>query len=148
MDTMERHVQAMLDLQKSGAVTFTYGNGIRGQVADRRGFEAAHDLPGFVPEYVRPLFCEGRGPFRWIALSGDPEDIYRTDEVVTELEDSSYRGTAGTIEYYGPDHEYAHDVKYGQDTVWPLFQQWQDGSQEVIYPENLATADYASPPWI
>ena len=85
MDTMERHVQAMLDLQKSGAVTFTYGNGIRGQVADRRGFEAAHDLPGVVPEYVRPLFCEGRGPFRWVALSGDPEDIYRTDEVVTEL---------------------------------------------------------------
>lgn len=71
-----------------------------------------------------------------------------SDEVVTALEDSSYRGTAGTIEYYGPDHEYAHDVKYGQDTVWPLFQQWQDGSQEVIYPENLATADYASPPWI
>jgi urocanate hydratase len=85
LDTMERHVQAMLDLQEMGAVTFTYGNGIRGQVADRRGFEAAHDLPGFVPEYVRPLFCEGRGPFRWIALSGDPEDIYRTDEVVTEL---------------------------------------------------------------
>jgi urocanate hydratase len=85
LDSMERHVQAMLDLHEEGAVTFTYGNGIRGQVADRRGFEDAHDLPGFAPEYVRPLFCEGRGPFRWIALSGDPEDIYRTDEVVTEL---------------------------------------------------------------
>ena len=85
LDSMERHVQAMLDLHDAGAVTFTYGNGIRGQVADRRGFEDAHDLPGFAPEYVRPLFCEGRGPFRWIALSGDPDDIYRTDEVVTDL---------------------------------------------------------------
>jgi len=85
LDTMERHVSAMLDLREMGAVTFTYGNGIRGQVADRRGLDAAHDLPGFVPEYVRPLFCEGRGPFRWVALSGDPADIYRTDDVVTDL---------------------------------------------------------------
>lgn len=85
LDTMERHVQALLDLHDMDAVTFTYGNGIRGQVADRRGVKDAHDLPGFAPQYVRPLFCEGRGPFRWIALSGDSEDIYRTDEVVREL---------------------------------------------------------------
>jgi urocanate hydratase len=85
LDTMERHVRALLDMHERGAVTFTYGNGIRGQVADRRGMTEAHDLSGFAPEYVRPLFCEGRGPFRWVALSGDPEDIYRTDEVITEL---------------------------------------------------------------
>jgi urocanate hydratase len=85
LDTMERHVDALLDMQDAGAVTFTYGNGIRGQVADRRGMAEAHDVPGFVPEYVRPLFCEGRGPFRWVALSGDPEDIHRTDEAVKEL---------------------------------------------------------------
>ncbi|WP_324761008.1 urocanate hydratase [Haloarcula montana] len=85
LDTMERHVRALLDMYEQGAVTFTYGNGIRGQVADRRGMTEAHDLPGFVPEYVRPLFCEGRGPFRWVALSGDPEDIDRTDALIEEL---------------------------------------------------------------
>lgn len=85
LDTMEQHVRALLAMHERGAVTFTYGNGIRGQVADRRGMTAAHELPGFAPEYVRPLFCEGRGPFRWVALSGDPEDIERTDAVITEL---------------------------------------------------------------
>ncbi|MFC7078524.1 urocanate hydratase [Haloarcula halophila] len=85
LDTMERHVRALLDMYERGAVTFTYGNGIRGQVADRRGMTEAHDLPGFAPEYVRPLFCEGRGPFRWVALSGDPEDIDRTDALIEEL---------------------------------------------------------------
>jgi branched-chain amino acid transport system substrate-binding protein len=71
-----------------------------------------------------------------------------SDEVVTALEESSYQGTVGTVEYYPEDNEYAHDVVYAEDKVWPLFQQWQDGSQEVIYPESLATADPASPPWI
>ncbi len=85
LDAMERHVQALINMQKQGAVTFTYGNGIRGQVVDQRGMTEAHDVPGFAPEYVRPLFCEGRGPFRWAALSGDPEDIYRTDEVIRDL---------------------------------------------------------------
>ena len=85
LDTMERHMRALVDVHERGAITFTYGNGIRGQVADRRGFEAAHEVPGFAPEYVRPLFCQGRGPFRWVALSGDPADIHRTDEVVTDL---------------------------------------------------------------
>src|SRR5688572_107446 len=78
------HVTAMLDLQKQGAITFDYGNNIR-TVALDAGLANAFDIPGFVPEYVRPLFCEGRGPFRWVALSGDPRDIARTDELVLEL---------------------------------------------------------------
>ncbi|MBE4909754.1 urocanate hydratase [Bacillus luteolus] len=75
------HVRAMLDMQKQGAVTFDYGNNIR-QVAKDEGVENAFDFPGFVPAYIRPQFCEGKGPFRWVALSGDPEDIYKTDEVI------------------------------------------------------------------
>jgi urocanate hydratase len=78
------HVQAMLDLQKAGAITFDYGNNIR-TVAFDAGLQDAFAIPGFVPEYVRPLFCEGKGPFRWVALSGDPKDIARTDELVLEL---------------------------------------------------------------
>ncbi|KPC97708.1 Urocanate hydratase [Geobacillus sp. BCO2] len=75
------HVRAMLAMQKQGAVTFDYGNNIR-QVAKDEGVEDAFSFPGFVPAYIRPLFCEGKGPFRWVALSGDPEDIYKTDEVI------------------------------------------------------------------
>jgi urocanate hydratase len=78
------HVEAMLELQKRGAVSFDYGNNIR-TVALDAGVSNAFDIPGFVPEYVRPLFCEGKGPFRWVALSGDPEDIARTDELVLDL---------------------------------------------------------------
>ncbi|MFC4248028.1 urocanate hydratase [Natribaculum luteum] len=85
LDTMERHVDAILDLQAAGAVAFEYGNNIRGQVRDHRDHDRAFEFPGFVPAYVRPLFCRGKGPFRWVALSGDPEDIYRTDEAVTDL---------------------------------------------------------------
>jgi urocanate hydratase len=81
---MGKHVEAMLALQRSGAVTFDYGNNIRTQ-AKKAGVERAYDIPGFVPEYIRPLFCEGRGPFRWVALSGDPEDIYRTDRLALEM---------------------------------------------------------------
>ena len=75
------HVQAMLEMQAKGAVTFDYGNNIR-QVAKDEGVANAFDFPGFVPAYIRPQFCEGKGPFRWVALSGDPEDIYKTDEVI------------------------------------------------------------------
>jgi urocanate hydratase len=78
------HVQAMLDLQNAGAITFDYGNNIR-TVAFDAGLNDAFAIPGFVPEYVRPLFCEGKGPFRWVALSGDPKDIARTDDLVLEL---------------------------------------------------------------
>jgi urocanate hydratase len=85
LDTMERHVDAILELQDRGAVAFEYGNNIRGQVQDHRDRSDAFDYPGFVPAYIRPLFCRGKGPFRWAALSGDPEDIHRTDEAVKEL---------------------------------------------------------------
>jgi len=78
------HVEAMLALQKKGAITFDYGNNLRTQ-AKKAGVENAFDIPGFVPEYIRPLFCEGKGPFRWVALSGDPADIARTDELALEL---------------------------------------------------------------
>ncbi|TCP09111.1 urocanate hydratase [Crenobacter luteus] len=82
--SMARQVQAMLTLQERGAATLDYGNNIR-QMALEMGVENAFDFPGFVPAYVRPLFCEGTGPFRWVALSGDPEDIYKTDQKVKEL---------------------------------------------------------------
>ena len=85
LDTMERHVRAILELQDRGAVAFEYGNNIRGQVKEEREMEDAFGFPGFVPAYVRPLFCQGKGPFRWVALSGDPADIHRTDEAVKEL---------------------------------------------------------------
>jgi urocanate hydratase len=84
MHSMAVHVEAMLALQKQGAVTFDYGNNIRAQ-AKKAGVANAFDIPGFVPEYIRPLFCEGCGPFRWVALSGDPEDIARTDRLALEL---------------------------------------------------------------
>ncbi|SDZ32437.1 urocanate hydratase [Thermoactinomyces sp. DSM 45892] len=82
--SMATHVQAMLDLQKMGSVVFDYGNNIR-QVALDEGVKDAFAFPGFVPAYIRPLFCEGKGPFRWVALSGDPEDIYKTDELALRL---------------------------------------------------------------
>src|ERR1700720_9617 len=84
MHSMAVHVDAMLALQKKGAITFDYGNNIRAQ-AKKAGVENAFDIRGFVPEYIRPLFCEGKGPFRWVALSGDPADIARTDRLALEL---------------------------------------------------------------
>lgn len=83
-NSMVRHVQLMLELQKKGAITFDYGNNIRAR-AKEKGVENAFDFPGFVPAYIRPLFCEGKGPFRWAALSGDPNDIAITDDVVRSL---------------------------------------------------------------
>ncbi len=81
---MAQHVDGMLALQRAGAVVFDYGNNIRTHAKDA-GVKNAFDIPGFVPEYIRPMFCEGRGPFRWAALSGDPQDIYRTDKLVLEM---------------------------------------------------------------
>ncbi|TFG53402.1 MAG: urocanate hydratase [Gemmatimonadales bacterium] len=84
LDSMVLHVKAMLDLMGQGAVTFDYGNNLRGQVADHRGLREAFRIPGFVPEFIRPLFCRGAGPFRWAALSGNPKDIAATDDAVLE----------------------------------------------------------------
>jgi len=83
--TMGEHCRAMLELQSRGAITFDYGNNLRGQAKENAGVRNAFDFPGFVPEYIRPLFCEGKGPFRWVALSGNPDDIYKTDAKVLEL---------------------------------------------------------------
>jgi urocanate hydratase len=84
MESMAAHVEGMLQLQKKGAITFDYGNNLRTQ-AKKAGIENAFDIPGFVPEYIRPLFCEGKGPFRWAALSGDPADIKKSDDLILEL---------------------------------------------------------------
>ena len=82
--TMVRHIELMLAFQKAGSIVFDYGNNLRGN-ATEGGAENAYDIEGFVPAYIRPLFCTGKGPFRWVALSGDPADIYRTDDLVLEL---------------------------------------------------------------
>ncbi|MFZ9755691.1 MAG: urocanate hydratase, partial [Bacteroidia bacterium] len=82
--TMVRHVELMLELQKRGTITFDYGNNLRGRALEK-GLKNAFDFPGFVPAYIRPLFCEGKGPFRWVALSGDPADIHATDRKILEL---------------------------------------------------------------
>ncbi|MCJ2512219.1 MAG: urocanate hydratase [Candidatus Thermoplasmatota archaeon] len=97
------HVRAMLTLQKAGSVVFDYGNNIRGQ-ALQAGVENAFDFQGFVPLYIRPMFCEGRGPFRWVAVSGEPEDILKTDKVVTELfpKDQQLANWIGLAEKYLP----------------------------------------------
>jgi urocanate hydratase len=91
--SMERHVRAMVALQKTGAVTFDYGNNIRQRALDH-GYEDAFSFPGFVPAYIRPQFCVGRGPFRWVALSGDPQDIYTTDRAMIELFPDDLRASA------------------------------------------------------
>ncbi|MBL0310033.1 MAG: urocanate hydratase [Bacteroidetes bacterium] len=85
LDTIAKHVRQMLELQKRGAITFDYGNNIRGQAKDKRDVKNAFDFPGFVPAYVRPLFCEGKGPFRFVALSGDENDIFICDEKLKKL---------------------------------------------------------------
>ncbi|MBA3601885.1 MAG: urocanate hydratase, partial [Acidobacteria bacterium] len=84
MDSMARHVEAMLEYQRRGAIVFDYGNNLRQRAKDN-GVEGAFDYPGFVPAYIRPLFCQGKGPFRWVALSGEKEDIYKTDEAIMNL---------------------------------------------------------------
>lgn len=84
MDSMARHVEAMLEFQNRGAIVFDYGNNLRQRAKDN-GVENAFDYPGFVPAYIRPLFCEGKGPFRWVALSGEKEDIYKTDQAMMDL---------------------------------------------------------------
>ena len=86
IESMGTHVQALLDLKSLGSIVFDYGNNIRAQ-AEKAGVKNAFDIPGFVPEYIRPLFCEGKGPFRWVALSGDKNDIFKTDELALKMFD-------------------------------------------------------------
>ena len=84
MESMKQHCKALLDFQKKGSIVFDYGNNLRGQ-ALKAGLKNAFDYPGFVPAYIRPMFCVGRGPFRWLALTGNPEDILKTDKAVIEV---------------------------------------------------------------
>ena len=103
LNSMVIHVQTMLKMQEKGAVTFDYGNNLRGQVADHMGMKEAFNFPGFVPAYIRPLFCKGSGPFRWAALSGDPEDIAVTDRALLET---------------FPDHESLHRwIRHAQEKI-------------------------------
>ncbi|HKT22308.1 MAG TPA: urocanate hydratase [Nitrososphaerales archaeon] len=100
MASIAKHVRAMLQIQEAGAVAFEYGNNIR-KMASEAGVEGSFRIPGFVPEYIRPLFCEGRGPFRWAALSGNPEDIYATDEAVVR----EFSGNASLVRWIKKAHE-------------------------------------------
>jgi len=102
LDAMTQHVQVMLEWQKQGAIVFDYGNNLRQRAYDN-GLQQAFDYPGFVPAYIRPLFCEGKGPFRWVALSGDPQDIYTTDAAILEL--------------FPDDHHLARWIRMAQQRV-------------------------------
>jgi urocanate hydratase len=154
MHSMAVHVEAMLALQKKGAVTFDYGNNIRAQ-AKKAGVEKAFDIPGFVPEYIRPLFCEGRGPFRWVALSGNPEDILRTDRLALELfpqnqtlarwmklakERIQFQGLPARICWLG----YGDRAKFGL-AINELVKRGEIKAPIVIGRDHLDTGSVASP---
>ncbi len=152
--SMARHCEAMLELQRRGAEVFDYGNNLRGQ-AQKAGVKNAFAYPGFVPAYIRPLFCEGKGPFRWVALSGDPEDIYRTDELVKEL----FPGNRSLIRWIDMAHEkvrfqglparicwlgYGERVKLGL-AINRLVKQGEIKAPVVIGRDHLDTGSVASP---
>ncbi len=153
-DSMAVHVEAMLELQKRGAKTFDYGNNIRGQ-AQKAGVENAFDIPGFVSEYIRPLFCVGKGPFRWAALSGDPKDIHVTDEAVLELfpEDKAlerwirkaqkqvkFQGLPSRICWLG----YGERARFGA-VINDLVKRGKISAPIVIGRDHLDTGSVASP---
>jgi urocanate hydratase len=153
-DSMVVHVEAMLELQKRGAKSFDYGNNIRGQ-AQKAGLGNAFDIPGFVPEYIRPLFCEGKGPFRWAALSGDPEDIYVTDEaVLAEFPDDqalarwiqkaqdqvAFQGLPSRICWLG----YGERARFGA-LINDLVKKGKISAPIVIGRDHLDTGSVASP---
>jgi len=155
LDSMVEHVQAMLALQEKGAITFDYGNNIRGHVADLRGLTDAFKIPGFVPEYIRPLFCKGSGPFRWAALSGNPNDIYRTDKAVLELfpekehlqrwikmaqKKVHFQGLPARICWL----EYGERAEMGQKFNW-LVKKGKVDAPLVIGRDHLDTGSVASP---
>ena len=155
LDSMATHVSAMLSLQRKGAIVFDYGNNIRGQVADRRGMREAFEIPGFVPAFIRPLFCRGAGPFRWVALSGDPADIAATDRAVLETfprktalarwirqaqERVAFQGLPARICWL----EYGERAELGARFNW-LVKQGKVSAPLVIGRDHLDTGSVASP---
>ena len=154
LDSMVVHVDAMLALQKAGSVVFDYGNNLRGQVADLRNMSEAFEIPGFVPAFIRPLFCRGAGPFRWAALSGDPEDIAATDDVVLEAfpdnepltrwirqarERVHFQGLPARICWL----EYGERAEIGERFNW-LVKTGRVGAPLVIGRDHLDTGSVAS----
>jgi urocanate hydratase len=155
LDAMQAHVAAMLGFQRHGTVVFDYGNNLRGQVADHRGMTEAFQIPGFVPEYIRPLFCRGAGPFRWVALSGDARDIAVTDEAVLETfpkrdsltrwirmarERVKFQGLPARICWL----EYGERAEMGARFNW-LVQQGKVQAPIVIGRDHLDCGSVASP---
>ena len=155
LDAMERHVDAMLAMQQAGAVAFDYGNNLRGQVADLRGRADAFDIPGFVPRYIRPLFCQGAGPFRWAALSGNAADIAATDRAILELfphkdhlarwirlaqEKVPFQGLPARICWL----EYGERAEAGAKFNW-LVEKGKIDAPLVIGRDHLDTGSVASP---
>jgi urocanate hydratase len=153
-NSMARHCQALLDMQSRGAVAFDYGNNLRGQ-AKQAGVQEAFNYPGFVPAYIRPLFCEGKGPFRWAALSGDPDDIYHTDDLVCELfsenkslqrwirlarEKVAFQGLPSRICWLG----YGERSKFGRK-INELVRSGKIKAPIVIGRDHLDTGSVASP---
>ena len=155
LDSMVLHVEAMLALKRRGAVVFDYGNNLRGQVADHRGLREAFTIPGFVPEYIRPLFCRGAGPFRWVALSGDPADIAATDRAVLETFPKNealcrwIRRAGEAVHFQGlPARicwlEYGERAEMGLRFNW-LVKTGRIGAPLVIGRDHLDTGSVASP---
>ncbi|HEV8196418.1 MAG TPA: urocanate hydratase, partial [Gemmatimonadales bacterium] len=155
LDSMVAHVTAMLGFRKAGAVVFDYGNNLRGQVADHRGMREAFDIPGFVPEYIRPLFCRGAGPFRWAALSGDPADIAVTDDTVL----ATFPGNQHLAGWIGQARKKVHFqglparicwLEYGERAELGLRFNWLVKKGKVKAPivigrDHLDTGSVASP---
>jgi urocanate hydratase len=155
LDSMVAHVQAMLACQRAGSVVFDYGNNLRGQVADHRGLREAFQIPGFVPAYIRPLFCRGAGPFRWAALSGERKDIAATDEAVLQLFPKNeglarwIRQARDKVKFQGlPARicwlEYGERAEAGERFNW-LVKKGRVAAPLVIGRDHLDTGSVASP---
>jgi urocanate hydratase len=155
LDSMSRHVEALLALKRAGSVVFDYGNNLRGQVADHRAMRSAFEIPGFVPAFIRPLFCRGAGPFRWAALSGDPADIAATDAAVLETfpahqglarwiakarERVQFQGLPARICWL----EYGERAQLGERFNW-MVQTGRVKAPLVIGRDHLDTGSVASP---
>ncbi len=155
LDSMVDHVQAILDLKQKGSICFDYGNNLRGQVADFRNMPQAFDFPGFVPAYIRPLFCKGAGPFRWAALSGNPQDIYTTDAAILGLfpekealhrwiekaqKQVQFQGVPARICWL----EYGERAEAGEKFNW-LVRKGKVDAPLVIGRDHLDTGSVASP---